>query len=114
MNTATARSDQVTTPVTASVSVNVFSFPQFSATKSASVASVNAAGQVITYSVQVQNTGTVALTGLTVSDPRLSSISCSPVAQGGTLPRSSSTLCVGPYTVTQQDINAGVPILNTV
>lgn len=113
VNVASARSAQVTTPVVASVSVNVFSFPQFTAVKTASVLSVSAAGTPITYSIEVRNTGTVTLTGLTVSDPRVPSLSCSPVAQGASLPRAASTVCTGVYTTTQQDINGGVPIVNT-
>ena len=54
VNVASARSAQVTTPVTDSVSVNVFSFPQFTAVKSASVSSVSAAGTQITYSVTIR------------------------------------------------------------
>ncbi len=112
VNIVTARSAQATTPVTAQASVSVFSFPQFTASKRANVSSVSAVGSAISYTIDVLNTGTVSLTGLTVTDPLIANLVCSPVQQGGTLPRASSTSCTGTYLVTQQNINAGIPIIN--
>ncbi|GGK67254.1 hypothetical protein Sme01_09740 [Sphaerisporangium melleum] len=82
--------------------------------KSASPATVTAAGQTVTYSYQVTNTGNVTLANLTVSDQTFSgtgtppAIAC-PVA---TLPPGQRTTCTATYTTTQADIDAG-SIVNT-
>jgi uncharacterized repeat protein (TIGR01451 family) len=55
----------------------------------------------------------VDLQNMVVSDPRLSSISCSPVSNSATLPVGQTTICQGSYTTTQADILNGSPILNT-
>ena len=113
VNVATVRSAQVVQPVTASVSVNVFRFAQFTAVKSANTTSVSAVGSTIAFTVDIVNTGTVALTPLTVTDALLSSpLVCAPTAQQGTLARGSSTRCTGLYRVTQDDLNRGTPIRN--
>ena len=51
----------------------------------------------------------MTLTNVTVSDPHtgLSTITCAPVAQGGTLSPDATTTCTATYTVTQADVNAG-------
>jgi len=49
--------------------------PDFEVTKTADVASVDAAGDVITYTITITNTGDVALTGVSVSDPLLGALS---------------------------------------
>lgn len=113
VNVAVARTGQAG-PVNATASVNVFSFAQFTATKTANVSSVSSAGTVVGYTVVVRNTGTVALTNLAVVDPLIASMVCAPVAAGQTLARGNATTCTGSYTVTQTDINRGVPIVNTV
>ncbi len=69
-NTVTADSDQ-TDPVTASASVSIDRRPIVTLVKTANVASVNAAGNVITYTIAVQNTGNASLTGLQVTDPQV-------------------------------------------
>jgi uncharacterized repeat protein (TIGR01451 family) len=111
-NTATARTNQAG-PVSATATVTVFSYVQFTATKTANVSSVSSVGQVIGYSVLVQNTGSVTLTALQVSDPLVASISCSPVALGQNLAQGTSTTCVGTKVVSQADINNGAAIVNT-
>ena len=73
-------------------------------------ATVTAAGDAVTYSFVVTNTGNVTLSSVGVADPLpgLSAVSC-PVA---TLAPASSTTCTATYTVTQADLDGGL-ISNT-
>ncbi|WP_237690283.1 DUF7507 domain-containing protein [Nocardioides panacisoli] len=61
------------------------------------------AGDRLPYTFTVRNTGNVPLTGLTVTDNKIASVTCAnpTVAVGG------STTCTGTYTLTQADITAG-------
>jgi uncharacterized repeat protein (TIGR01451 family) len=78
--------------------------------KSASPSTVGEAGEVITYTFHVTNTGNVTVTDVTVTDPMsgLSAITC----PTGALAPNDSVDCTATYTVTQADINAG-SITNT-
>ncbi|MEX2557216.1 MAG: choice-of-anchor P family protein [Actinomycetota bacterium] len=62
-------------------------------------------GDVISYTFLVTNTGDVALTGVTVTDPLpgLSAISC----PATTLAVGASMTCTATYAITQADINTG-------
>src|SRR5206468_3549824 len=66
-NTATADSDQ-TDPTDSSVDTPIDYAPGISVEKKADVASVDSAGDIITYTITVENTGDVSLTGITVTD----------------------------------------------
>ena len=72
-NTVTADSAQ-TAAVSASTSVEVESGASLEVVKTADVSSVDAAGDVINYTVNVTNTGTVSLNGLEVHDPQFAVI----------------------------------------
>ena len=66
---------------------------------------MNAAGQVVPYTLAVTNTGNVTLTNVTVTDPKVT-------VTGGPLAKlevgaSDSTTFKGVYTLTQADIDAG-------
>ncbi|WP_226592952.1 beta strand repeat-containing protein, partial [Microseira wollei] len=117
-NIATGDTSQ-TGSESASASVPVTQRPDLNITKTATVAdgatAVDAALDVINYSIVVDNNGNQTLTGVTVSDPRISNLT----RTGGDL-NSDSKLDVdetwtytGAYTVTQADIDAGGNILNT-
>ena len=95
---------------TDSETVLALSNPSIGLAKSANPTTVTAAGQMVTYSFVVTNTGNVTLAGVSVSDPLpgLTSINC-PVS---TLAPGSSTVCTPGYVVTLADINAGA-ISNT-
>ena len=69
-NTVTADSAQ-TTPVSATTFVVVESAASLTLAKMADVASVDSAGDVINYTVNVTNTGTVQLTSLDVTDTQV-------------------------------------------
>ncbi|WP_029986304.1 PKD-like domain-containing protein, partial [Pedobacter jeongneungensis] len=88
----------VTVPVCSSVSI----------TKSANVSSVNQAGNVITYTVTVANTGNANQNGVVVSDPLLGGNLSNPVKTGNAdniLEKGESWAYTGTYTVLQADLN---------
>jgi uncharacterized repeat protein (TIGR01451 family) len=78
-------------------------------TKSAAPARVSNAGESVTYSFTVENTGTATLDDLEIDDPRLTGhgrlgpVSC-PTA---VLAPGERTVCTAIYTVSQADIDAG-------
>jgi len=112
VNTATA-SFQQAQPLSASVATAVVQNAAMTLTKTANKGSVASLGEVITYTIVASNGGNVDLTGVQVADSRVTGLSCSPVALGGTLPVTQQTTCTGFYAVTQADLNAGVPLVNT-
>ncbi len=135
-NNASATSTEVTTPATATATVNSNRTPGVNITKSA-VPSTNAAvGDVIAYTYQVENTGNVTLTAVTVGDDHTSASGTAAltiagdalVADNGVANDSSDggangvwdTLAPGDivsftssYTVTQQDVDTGTVLSNT-
>ncbi|GIX32418.1 MAG: hypothetical protein KatS3mg125_0374 [Lysobacterales bacterium] len=99
--------------VTTTQSFNLFTgCPSLSLAKTITSGSpYNAAGNVINYQIVATNTGNVTLTGVTITDPLLGTLSCSP-AQPATLTPSQTLTCTGSYTVTQADVDAG-SVVNT-
>ncbi|MEH6576293.1 MAG: hypothetical protein V7731_04375, partial [Amphritea sp.] len=89
--------------------VNFVQDPSINIVKSSNASGSNGVGDVLTYTYDVENTGNVTLTSLAVTDPHggLSAISCSPIAQGGTMAPADTTQCSATYTVTQADVDAG-------
>ena len=70
--------------------------------KSASPSSYSAAGDIISYTYIVTNTGNMALTGVTVSDDK-ASVSCPKT----TLAVGEAMTCTASYTITQADLDGG-------
>jgi uncharacterized repeat protein (TIGR01451 family) len=68
-----------------------------------------AAGETITYTFVVTNDGnTVTLTNVSVTDPKVSPIDCSPESNPiADLAPGESVQCSGDYTLTQDDVDAG-------
>jgi uncharacterized repeat protein (TIGR01451 family) len=98
----------VTSPPDA-VTVNAVQNPELTVTKSATTLPVSAVGQVLTYTIRVENTGDTTITGINVTDPLIPTLSCS-IAKLD--PAASNNSCVGTYTVKQTDFDAG-KIVNT-
>ncbi len=68
---------------------------------------VDAVGQTIDYSYEVTNNGNITLTAaISVSDDKISSVTCPALPLGGLLPGDSIT-CIGTYTVEQADLDTG-------
>ena len=70
----------------------------------------NAAGDVISYSVLVSNTGNVTLTGVSVTDPLVSNLDCNPSLTGQqntglTIAVNGSITCTGTYVLQQSDLD---------
>ena len=116
-NTATADSTQ-TEPVTDSAAVPLAQSPGLTIAKTVSSVDgdttspflVDAAGDVISYSILVRNTGNQTLTGVSVSDPRIGNLDCDSSTGGNqttgfTLAPNGTLTCTGTYTVTQADID---------
>jgi uncharacterized repeat protein (TIGR01451 family) len=89
--------------------------PALTVVKTASTSSVTKAGQDITYSFKVTNTGNVPLNDVTVTDSdfsgtgELSDVSC----PSTTLAVGEDEICTATYTTTQADVDAGGNLSNT-
>ncbi|KAA9376116.1 DUF11 domain-containing protein [Microbispora cellulosiformans] len=118
VNTAVATGTPPTGPAVSSnpstATVNTPPDPQVALLKTASPSTVTAAGQTVTYSYLVTNTGNTTLTGVSAVDTAFSGSGTPPVitCPVTTLVPTASTTCTGTYTVTQADIDAG-SVVNT-
>src|SRR4029079_4492369 len=63
-------------------------------------------GDKINYTLKAKNTGNVTLTGVTISDPKLRTLTFTQT-QPTTLAPGPQLVCTGSYTLTQDDINSG-------
>ncbi|MDQ0031067.1 DUF7507 domain-containing protein [Arthrobacter bambusae] len=118
-NTATAAGTPPgsTTPVVSSpstVAVPGQQNPALSLVKSATPATVNTAGDTVSYSFLVSNTGNVTLTNVTVSEAAFSGTGGTPAVTCPvtTLAPGQFTSCTASYAATQADIDAGT-VTNT-
>ena len=80
--------------------------PTLSITKVATETSFNAVGQVIHYTIVATNAGNTTLAAVTVTDPGVSGLTCTP-ANGSSLAPGASMTCTATHTVTQADLDAG-------
>lgn len=77
--------------------------------KQAGAATGNTAGSTVTYTFDVTNTGTIPLETVTVTDPLVGAVTCPP----GPLAVGAMTTCTAaPYTLSQNDVNAGEVVNN--
>jgi gliding motility-associated-like protein/uncharacterized repeat protein (TIGR01451 family) len=97
INNETGCTSNTRTPVT----LTIFNC-DISLSKTSNVTSVDAAGDVITYTLTVKNTGNVTLTNVTVADP-LTGLS----QNVGTLTPGASQSVTTNYTVSQSDVDRG-------
>jgi len=94
-------SNTVTDNLTLSTSLSVV--------KSYTSAAPTVAGDVVAYRVVVTNTGTIALSNVSATDPLLTNLSCPSTPS---LNPGSSITCTGSYTVVSGDVTAG-GVVNT-
>ncbi|MCO4087614.1 MAG: DUF11 domain-containing protein [Limnohabitans sp.] len=115
VNLATADSNQ-TDPDTDDASVAVEQSASLNIVKDASVTggTANAAGEVIDYTISVQNTGNQTLTGVLVSDPFISNLTlvADAASADGELDVGETWSYTASHVVTQAEIDAGTPIVN--
>jgi hypothetical protein len=82
-------------------STSTIDFPAMTLAKSSTTQFVGAIGQVVPYSYLVTNTGTTALTGITLSD---NNTDAAPVCPSTTLALNGSMTCTAQHTVTAADL----------
>lgn len=89
--------------------------PKLDLDKSVSPQTFTTAGDTLTYTFAVTNSGNADLSDLAIADPMpgLSTPDCAPVALGDTLLAGDTTTCTATYTVTGADITAGADKSNT-
>ncbi len=104
-NTATGDSNE-TGPDTGSETITFTQSPSLNVTKSETSTGPYSVGDTITYDIEVDNTGNVTLTGVTVTDPDTTVGVCAP-AQPGSLAPGATMTCPASYVVTQADVDAG-------
>lgn len=111
-NTATAAGTYKDAPVsgTANATVNA---AKLTLDKSASPSLYQAAGTLISYNFTLINPGLVDLTGITITDPTLTSLGISISCPATTLAAGASMVCTASYTTTAADIAALKTIVNT-
>ena len=80
--------------------------PQLKVVKQASPKTVSTVGQVIDYTIVGTNTGNVALTNVSISDTKVTALTCVPVAPT-TLGLGATITCTGSYTLTAADAASG-------
>ena len=102
-----------------SATVTIDQIPDLTLGKTVAPATIGAAGTV-TYTFNVRNSGNLTLTGLALVDPaiNLAQIDCDPAMAGAqALPSSlavgSMVVCTAAYVVTQNQVDALQPIVNT-
>ncbi|MFZ5965375.1 DUF7507 domain-containing protein [Thalassococcus sp. BH17M4-6] len=113
VNTASATGTTVTPdaqPVEGSGDVTALGpdhAPAVSMEKTADVEEISTAGETVTYSYLVTNTGNITLTApIEVTDDRIPNVNCPALPQAGLAPLGTQT-CTGLYTVTQADLDSG-------
>ena len=80
--------------------------PLLSIVKTAAEQSFDAVGDVINYTIVATNTGNVSIANVTVSDPKVSGLVCTP-ANGSSLAPGAAMTCTATHAVTQADLDAG-------
>ena len=109
-NTATATGSGNGGPVTAvpaSATVIATPNPHLTIRKTVAELQYSAVGDVLHYTITVTNDGTVPATDVTVSDPLLPKLACTP-AQPTRLAVGDAMTCTGAHTVTTADLERGL------
>jgi uncharacterized repeat protein (TIGR01451 family) len=107
-NTATANGNapsDTMTPATGSATVPALQLPELEIVKSTDAVDYVHAGEVITYTLTITNTGNVTITGITVSDPNATTITCTGAPY--TLRPGQTATCTATHLVTLADVLAG-------
>ncbi|MCZ0711109.1 hypothetical protein OYT00_13940, partial [Microbacterium paraoxydans] len=85
--------------------------PALTVAKTADLTEISAAGQTITYSFLITNTGNLTMTDVGVEEVSFSGTGTAPVvtcpAEAASLAPGATVTCTAPYVVTQADVDAG-------
>ena len=100
--TTGASNDFTTGNNTGSATISPIGTAGLTLTTTASPTMFSGVGQTITFTYTVTNSGNVTVTGVSVTDTKVSPISCAAT----TLAAGASTTCTGSYTTTAADVNA--------
>ncbi|MBV2360789.1 DUF11 domain-containing protein [Thalassococcus sp. CAU 1522] len=100
--------DTMVTSPPVSETVAADAAPELTLAKSVATLPVTGAGQVLTYTLEANNSGNQTLRAITISDPLLPGLTCS----AATLAPGEALSCDGDYTVRQSDIDTG-SLVNT-
>ncbi len=109
INTATASGDEITTPVTDTVTVPIENNAKLEVFKQiTSQGPYNTVGKTVTYDISAINTGTVTLTNVIINDPTVGVTlgTCTPT-QPATLAPGEILSCSATHTITADDLTAG-------
>ncbi|MFE1404491.1 hypothetical protein ACFW5D_12670 [Streptomyces sp. NPDC058770] len=109
-NTARAHGQADGTQITSppdDVTVPVQSGPGVRLEKSADDTRVYEVGDEVTYTYTVTNTGPQELTGLAITDDRVTGVTCATMTLAPAGQPGDSTTCTGRYTITEADAAAG-------
>jgi LPXTG-site transpeptidase (sortase) family protein len=90
----------------AEVTVNADQNPSLRLTKTAAETNYSAVGNVLHFAVTATNNGNLPLTSVSISDPQLTDLACTPSQPVGLDP-GGSLVCMGTHTVSQADLDAG-------
>ncbi len=101
-NTATATSGSLSVNSSVTTTFN----PAMTFTKSVTSTGPYTIGSTVTYSLVVTNTGNVTLTWVTVTDPKVSNLVCSPVSTSTLVPGQVMN-CTASHVITLADMDAG-------
>ena len=96
-----------TVSASAAKTVTALQTATFSLTKTASPNSGVIAGTVVTYTINAQNTGTVTLHTVNVTDPTAVMGTCTPAIPVATLAPNATISCTATHTETQAEVDAG-------
>ena len=80
--------------------------PHLTITKVATEENYDAVGDVINYTIVATNDGNTTLTSVTVSDPKVTGLTCTPTNGSPLVPGASMT-CTATHTIVQADIDDG-------
>ena len=105
-NTATVHGDSCGdgcfVTATATATVNFVGQPGWTLTKSANPTTYSLPGQVITYTYVLKNTGPIAITAISLTDNKVTTVNC----PANTLAPGAQMTCTGLYTITAADVTA--------
>ena len=110
VNTACAKSTEADAGCD-TVTVTTTQTPGLTVDKSSTTTVITAAGQIVPYSYIVTNTGNITLTGVTLTDDKVATLTCSP-SQPATLAPGATMTCSGSHTVTAAEFAAGGNLTN--